>query len=140
MPMSSGVGRVVGYGDIGPDARRVEIVRIPFLTNKIRSNIFAGYLADEGADYSNVTHVVDSGGLGINVCQDLEDLNKVVHRVNWGNPCFKNKNKDRYLNLRAQAMHQAARAAKEGRLSVLTMDYKNVMLDQCVTHTQNIHR
>ncbi len=37
--------------------------------------MFAGYLADEGAEYSNVTHVVDSGGLGINVCQDLEDLN-----------------------------------------------------------------
>ena len=128
---SAGVAvRVIGWGDIGPEARRVEVVRIPLLTNKIRSNTFANNLADEGSGLSNVTYVIDSGGLGINVCQDLEDAGKVVHRVNWGNPCFRNTNKNRYLNLRAQAMHQAARAAKEGRLSVLTGDYKKVMLDQ----------
>lgn len=124
------VARVIGYGDIGPDARRVEVAAIPVLTNKIRSNMFASTLADCGADLSNPTNVIDSGGLGINVCQDLEDMGKVVHRVNWGNPCFKKLNKDRYLNLRAQAMHQAARAAKDGRLSILTQDYKNVMLGQ----------
>jgi len=124
------VARVTGYGDMGPDARRVEVVEVPILTNKIRSNLFAGSLADEGVDLENVTYVIDSGGLGINVCQDLEDRGKVVHRVNWGNPCFKKSNKDRYLNLRAQAMHQAARAAKEGRLSVLTQNYRNVLLNQ----------
>lgn len=124
------IARVIGYGDIGPEARRVEVVRIPVVTNRIRSNVFANTLADEGSDLSNVTYVVDSGGLGINVCQDLEDAGKVVHRVNWGNPCFRNVNKDRYLNLRAQAMHQTARAAKEGRLSILTQDYKNVMVGQ----------
>lgn len=124
------VARVTGYGDMGPEARRVEVVEIPILTNKIRSNIFASSLADEGSSLESVTYVIDSGGLGINVCQDLEDLGKVVHRVNWGNPCFKKKNKDRYLNLRAQAMHQAARAAKEGRLSVLTQNYRNVLLNQ----------
>jgi hypothetical protein len=122
--------RVIGYGDMGPDARRVEVVRVPLLTNKIRSNVFSSYLMDEGEDYDNLTYVIDSGGLGINVCQDLEDAGKVVHRVNWGNPCFQKKNTLRYLNLRAQAMHQAARAAKEGRLSILTNDYKNVMIDQ----------
>ena len=122
--------RVIGYGDIGPDARRVEIHKIPLLTNKVRSNQYANYAADVGSDFSNVTYVIDSGGLGINVCQDLEDMNKVVHRVNWGNPCFKNINKNRYLNLRAQAMHQAARAAKTGRLSILTTDHRNAMLDQ----------
>ncbi|MEY3760185.1 MAG: hypothetical protein RIR39_1676 [Pseudomonadota bacterium] len=125
-----GVIRVIGYGDIGPDARRVEVVLIPILTNKIRSNQFAWSMSDCGAELSNGTYVVDSGGLGINVCQDLEDAGKVVHRVNWGNPCFKKSNKDRYLNLRAQAMHQAARAAKEGRLSILTRDYKNVLTGQ----------
>ena len=124
------LARVSGYGDIGEDARRVEVVEIPLMTNKIRSNMFANSLADEGEKLDNVTYVIDSGGLGINVCQDLEDGGKVVQRVNWGNPCFKNRNKDRYLNLRAQAMHQAARAAKEGRLSILTLDYRNVMLTQ----------
>ena len=124
------VARVTGYGDVGPDARRVEIVEIPILSNKIRANTYAASIADHGGELANVSYVVDSGGLGINVCQDLEDAGKVLHRVNWGNPCFKNTNKGRYLNLRAQAMHQAARAAKEGRLSILTHAYRKVMLDQ----------
>lgn len=124
------VVRVIGYGDRGDNARRVEVIEIPILTNKIRSNVFASSLADAGSELSNVTYVIDSGGLGINVCQDLEDMGKVVHRVNWGNPCFQTKNRERYLNLRAQAMHQAARAAKDGRLSVLTPAYKQVMLGQ----------
>lgn len=124
------IARVIGYGDIGAEARRVEIVQIPMLTNKIRSNVFAHSMADAGADLSNPLYVPDSGGLGINVCQDLEDMGKVIHRVNWGNVCHRNVNRERYFNLRAQAMHQAARAAKEGRLSILTMDYKNTMTGQ----------
>ena len=127
---ASVLARVCGYGDIGPDARRVEVVEIPILTNNIRSNRFSSHLADHGSALSNVTYVIDSGGLGINVCQDLEDLGKVVHRVNWGSPCYRKANKVRYLNLRAQASHQAARAAKDGRLSILTQDYRKVMLDQ----------
>lgn len=122
--------RVIGYGDMGPEARRVEVVYIPILTNKIRSNTFSNYLMDEGDSFNGITYVVDSGGLGINVAQDLEDSNRVVHRVNWGNPCFQKKNQGRYLNLRAQAMHQAARAAKEGRLSILTQDHKREMVSQ----------
>jgi hypothetical protein len=122
--------RVIGYGDMGPDARRVEVVRIPYLTNKIRSNKFAYSLAEHDEGLSNVTFVIDSGGLGINVCQDLEDANKVVHRVNWGNPCFRKSHKERYANLRAMAMHQAARAAKDGRISILTLDYKKALIGQ----------
>lgn len=120
------VCRVYGYGD----ERRVEVVDIPLFTNNIRSNQFAHYIIEAAAPYPNVTFVVDSGGLGINVCQDLEDAGKMVQRVNWGNPCFRNVNKDRYLNLRAQATHQLARAIKEGRFSVLTNDHRAVGLDQ----------
>lgn len=122
--------RVIGYGDTGENARRVEVVKIPVFTNGIRSNKLAGVIMGSGDSFPDNSKVVDSGGLGINVCQDLEDANQVVHRVNWGNPCFQNKNRDRYLNLRAQAMHQAARAAKEGRLSILTQDYKKELLAQ----------
>lgn len=122
--------RVIGYGDKGENARRVEVIKIPLFTNSIRSNKLAGVVIGVGQDFSDNTKVVDSGGLGINVCQDLEDANQVIHRVNWGNPCFQNRNKDRYMNLRAQAMHQAARAAKEGRLSILTYDYKKEVLAQ----------
>lgn len=122
--------RVIGYGDVGPEARRVEVIEIPLFTNGVRSNKLAGRIMGSGQEYPDNTKVVDSGGLGINVCQDLEDANQVITRVNWGNPCFQNKNKDRYLNLRAQAMHQAARAAKEGRLSILTPAYKKELLAQ----------
>ena len=124
------VVRVIGYGDYGPDARRVEVVEIPVHVNNIRSNVFAGHVADAGSNLSNVTYLPDSGGLGVNVCQDLEDMGKVVSRVLWGEPCFKSANAERYLNKRAQAMHHAARAAKEGRLSILTPEYRRVMLDQ----------
>ena len=124
------VARIIGYGERGPDARRVEIVTVPVLTNNVRSNVFAGAVAEQGDPYDGVTYAVDSGGLGINVCQDLEDMGKPLHRINWGNPCFQNKNKERYMNLRAQAMHQAARAAKEGRLSILTGEHRNAMLSQ----------
>lgn len=122
--------RVIGYGDRGPDARRVEVVIVPVHTNNIRSNVFAGAIVEQGDPHDGVTYGVDAGGLGVNVCQDLEDLGKPVHRINWGNPCFQNKNKQRYMNLRAQAMHQAARAAKEGRLVILTGEHRNAVLAQ----------
>ena len=124
------VVKVIGYGDIGPDARRAEVHRIPLHTNGIRSNALAQRMVGEGWEFSNASYIVDSGGLGINVCQDLEDLGTITHRVTWGNPCFQKMNKDRYMNLRAQAMHQAARAAKEGRLSVRDTEHKQVMLAQ----------
>jgi len=105
-------------------------VAVPIHTNGIRSNRIAAAMAEAGDDAEGAVFVVDSGGLGISVCQDLEDMSKPVHRVNWGNPCFQNRNKDRYMNLRAQAMHQAARAAREGRLSILTNEHRNVLLAQ----------
>lgn len=122
--------RVIGYGDRGIDARRVEVFKIPLFTNGVRSNKLAGHIIEAADPYEGINYVVDSGGLGINVCQDLEDKGKVVHRVNWGNPCFQNKNKERYLNLRAQAMHHAARAAKEGRISILTQEHRKPLLAQ----------
>lgn len=124
------LARVIGYGERGPDARRVEVVEIPLHTNNIRANTLAPAMVESSEHLDSPTYVVDSGGLGITVCQDLEDMNRVVHRVNWGNPCFQNRNRDRYLNLRAQAMHQAARAAKEGRLSILTGEHRKALLDQ----------
>jgi hypothetical protein len=122
--------RVIGRGFIGPDARRVEVVRIPYFTNNIRNNVFHNYLYDEADGISNPIHVVDAPGVGLNTCQSLEDKGAMVHRVWWGKPCFQTINKNMYLNLRAQASHQAARAAKEGRLSILTNDFKSAILDQ----------
>lgn len=120
------IARVIGHGR----ERRVEIVQIPLVTNQIRANVFSNYLMDADYELSNPTHLVDWGGLGINVCQDLEDAGRVVHRVIWGNPCNSRENRNRYLNLRAQASHQAAIAAKEGRLSILTEAHKSLMVGQ----------
>jgi hypothetical protein len=120
------IARVIGHGR----ERRVEIVKIPLVTNQIRANVFSNYLMDADYELSNPTHLVDWGGLGINVCQDLEDAGRVVHRVIWGNPCNSRENRNRYLNLRAQASHQAAMAAKEGRLSILTEAHKSLMVGQ----------
>ncbi len=124
------LARVIGWGDRGEMPRRVEVVTIPIHTAKIRSNVLANHIADHGEPLPSPTDVIDSGGLGINVCQDLEDRGHVVHRVNWGSPCFKKENRMRYMNKRAQATHQASRAAKEGRLTILTGDYEAVVLDQ----------
>lgn len=122
--------RVIGYEERGEFARRVEVFEVPLFTNGVRSNKLASPISEAMGELEGATAIVDSGGLGINVCQDLEDMGKAVVRVNWGNPCFQNKNKARYLNLRAHAMHQAARAAKECRLSILTYDHQKALLAQ----------
>jgi hypothetical protein len=123
-------GRVIGYGDSGPGARRVEIVRIPLFTNKVKSNKLSGHIIEAGSDLSNVTYVVDKGGIGGTICQQIEDAGHILIPVLWGKPCWKKENKDRYLNMRAQATHHASRAAKEGRLSILDLDYKKPMIAQ----------
>ncbi len=125
-----GVGRVIGYGDSGPEARRVEIVFIPLFSNQVKSSKLAPRIIEAGADLSNVTYVVDKGGIGGTVCQQIEENGHVLIPVLWGKPCWKKENKDRYINLRAQASHHAARAAKDGRLSILALDYKKEMIAQ----------
>ena len=124
------LARVIGSGDRGPSPRRVEIHVVPIFTNKIRSNVLSNYMLEQGEDLPVPTFAVDAGGLGINVCQDLEDRGVTLHKIHWGIPCFRKENRLRYINKRAQATHHACRAAKEGRLSVRTADHKRAMLDQ----------
>lgn len=124
------LAKVIGWGERGELPRRVEIHRIPIFTNHIRSNRISAYIKDAGSDLPSPNHVTDAGGLGYGVCQDLEDFGLITKRVLWGNPCFKKESRKRYLNLRAQAMHQASRAAKEGRLSILTREHQKAVLDQ----------
>ena len=123
------IARVIGDGIYGENARRVEIIRIPILTNSIKSNVLPGHCIEYGDQYQNSIYVVDSGGLGITVCQTLTSHGKQVHQVSWGSPCFGEAAR-RFVNLRAQASYYAARAAKEGRLSVLTNEHKKTMLGQ----------
>jgi hypothetical protein len=118
--------RVYGHGE----QRKVEVMEIPFFTNGIRSNKLPFHIVEAGNDLDNVTYGVDAGGIGGTTCQNLEDMSVPVKRIHWGNPCFRKRNKERYLNLRAQAMHQAALAAKQGRLIVRTTKFKKFVIEQ----------
>lgn len=98
------LARVIGNGNLGDDARRVEYVGLPIYSNSIDVKQFKGRIVEEYAKLSNARVVVDAGGNGLQLCKDLEDEGLDVFRVQWGSPCFKKENKDRFINLRAQAM------------------------------------
>lgn len=125
------VAKVAGYGDFGPDARRVQVVSVPISSNTRNLQSFTGDIFHLGAKLESVTTLVDAGGMGVAVCQGLETLGLPdVKRVKWGNPCFQKRNKDRFVNLRAQAMVHASRAAKEGRLGIAEGPWRRELLDQ----------
>jgi hypothetical protein len=68
--------------------------------------------------------------MGVSVAQRLETIGLPNFvRVNWGNPCFKKRYIDRFMNQRAMANVLCARAVKEGRL-VLPEMYRKDLLDQ----------
>ena len=127
------LAKVSGYGETGDNPRRVHVVGIPVLTNTKNIRDFAGecvaFLMENGL--SNITLMVDEGGFGRSVCLNMEEGGSGnLIRVNWGYPCFRNENRDRYVNMRAQASVACARAAKEGRLTIASGHYKTEVLDQ----------
>jgi len=125
------VAHVSGYGDFGPDARKVQVVGVPINSNTRNLQDFSGEIFRLSSGLENATTMIDAGGMGIAVCQALEGLGlPEVKRVKWGAPCFKARNKERFFNLRAQAMGHAARAAKEGRLGVADGPWVRELLDQ----------
>lgn len=122
---------VSGYGDSGIDARRVQIIDIPVLTNTRNIQDFTGDCFNLAASLENCTVLVDAGGMGVAVCQSLETMGlPEVKRVKWGSPCWKRQNKDRFFNQRAQAMVCAARAIKEGRIGIAVGAWQKDLLDQ----------
>lgn len=125
------LAKVSGYGDFGPDARRVQVFGIPIITNTRIIQDFTGDVFHQVAEIESATTLVDAGGMGVAVCQGLETkgLPNVI-RVKWGNSCFGTKNKERFFNLRAQAMVHASRAAKEGRLGIVSGPWRKDILDQ----------
>jgi hypothetical protein len=125
------VAHVNGYGDFGDEARRVQIVAIPVMSNTRNIQDFSGDCFAISSSLENCTTLVDAGGMGIAVCQNLETLGlPEVKRVKWGGPCFAKKNRERFFNLRAQAMVCAARAVKEGRVGIIDGPWRKDMLDQ----------
>ena len=113
------VAFVCGYGDTGIDARRVQVVSIPIFSNTRNIQDLTGDVFNATATLENCTTLVDAGGMGVAVCQQLETLGLPnIHRIYWGKPCFKKSNRERFFNLRSQAVVCASRAAKEGRLGI----------------------
>lgn len=114
--------RVFGNGDrIDPDARRVDVQDIPIYSNSLDWQEVAGRVVDYCRNISNVTIVVDVGGQGIEFARMLERLGCTnIIKVNWGKPCFKKKNRDRFFNQRAQCSVAVAEAAKDSRITFST--------------------
>ncbi|MEI8573559.1 hypothetical protein U737_18980 [Methylomonas sp. LW13] len=111
------IAKVIGYGDFGPDARRVEYIEIPYCTNRKNEIIFAGDLANLVGKLSNATLMVDNGGVGATVNKLIEAMGVPVVKVNWGKPCFKKEYQDRFYNQRACAMVRMRDGIKSGRVS-----------------------
>jgi hypothetical protein len=124
------VVKVTGYGDYGEQARRVELIDVPLFSNSRDLPFLSGKVFDVFNEYENATVLIDRGGMGVGVCQTLENMGVPITRVNWGEPCFNNELKARYFNQRAQALVQLARAIKEGRLGFLDCRYKTQLLQQ----------
>jgi hypothetical protein len=125
------LARVTGHGEYGADARRVQVIDVPVFSNTRNLQGLAGDVFVLASELESAGVLVDAGGMGVAVCQSLEDKGLPdVRRVKWGAPCFQNRNRERYFNLRAQAMVAASRAAKEGRLGIAEGRWQRELLDQ----------
>jgi len=125
------LARVTGHGEYGVDARRVQVIDVPVFSNTRNLQGLAGDVFVLASELESAGVLVDAGGMGVAVCQSLEDKGlSDVRRVKWGAPCFQNRNRERYFNLRAQAMVAASRAAKEGRLGIMEGRWQRELLDQ----------
>lgn len=113
------VARVVGFGQFGADARRVYIEDIPIVDNSENTVQFARHAHQTSLNYNSATVPVDKGGMGAAFIHNLEELGTGnIHKVVWGNPCFKKDLKDTYVNLRSQAVVCLARAIQEKRFGI----------------------
>lgn len=110
------IAKVIGYGEHGIEARRVEYIQIPICTNARNEIDFAGDLTNLVGKLSNATLYVDNGGVGATVTKLIERSGVAVERIDWGKPCFKKAYKERFYNLRAQAMVCFRDAVRQGRV------------------------
>ncbi|MEJ8858624.1 hypothetical protein WKW79_28905 [Variovorax robiniae] len=97
--------RAIGNGDrIDPAPRRIDVVSIPVFSNTLDWTDVVGRVVDYARTISNVTFLVDIGGQGEQFARLLErvGIGNIV-RVQWGEFCFKTKNKKRFHNLRARS-------------------------------------
>lgn len=110
------VAKIIGYGDFGPEARRVEYIAIPIASNSKNEIDLAGDLVNLIGKLDNATLYVDNGGVGATVCKLIERSGATVTRVDWGKPCFARAYQQRFYNLRACAMVRFRDAVRQGRV------------------------
>ncbi len=111
--------KVVGMGEHGPDARRVQLTGVALNSNRQDPAQLHGVIVEEGSKRQNSQAMIDADGMGLIVCKQL-DLNGYANyrRVRWGRPNFSKEYKARYFNQRAQAICGLSRAVQEGRFGV----------------------
>ena len=122
--------KVSGYGDYGDNARRIELIDVPLFSNSRDLQFLGGKVLDVYSEYENATVLIDRGGMGVAVCQQLENTGVPITRVNWGEPCHNNELRKRFFNQRAQALVMLARAIKEGRVAFKDARFKTQLLQQ----------
>lgn len=66
--------------------------------------------------YPNISIAVDGDGVGADTATILEEAGRQVQRIRWGQSCFSQEDKKRFLNKRAFANIMARDAVKSGRL------------------------
>ncbi len=122
------MAKVIGRGEYGSEARRVQLAAVPLCSNSKDPSDVYGDIIDESSRVSNCTAVIDGGGVGISVIKQLEknDFTNFV-KVLWGSPNFKKEYKERYVNQRAQACCGIARAIQDGRLGISSSVPKSVL-------------
>jgi len=109
--------KVIGEGEYGEDARRVQITAAPIVSNSKDPSDFYGDIIEEGGRLSNSMAQIDGGGIGLTVIKQLEKNGfTAFNKIMWGAPNFKIEFKERYVNQRAQATCGLARAISEGRV------------------------
>jgi hypothetical protein len=77
--------------------------------------------------YPNVTFAVDGDGVGADTATILEEAGRQVIRIRWGQPCFSQEDKKRFINKRAFANIMARDAVRSGRMR---LDGHEKTLDQ----------
>lgn len=112
------VAKVYGDGDKGdPVPRKVEYIDVPLCSNDRSVTDLAGDLIELKNQYSNSQIVLDAGGIGAAVYQQLtKKQGEQVIGITWGGPCFKKKFRERFFNQRACAQVRFRDAIRDGRV------------------------
>jgi hypothetical protein len=84
------VAHVCGHGDFGDDARRVQIIAVPVMSNTRNIQDFSGECFSIVSTLESSSTLVDAGGMGVAVCQNLETMGLPdISRVSGEGPAGK---------------------------------------------------